>query len=54
MLSLLNKCNVGGGQRLRPVPHYNCGLQIGWFCGRVIHRARPEPVAVIDEVEVFG
>jgi len=39
---------------LKPAPQHNCGLRIGRFCGRVIHRAKPEPLAVIDGVEVFG
>ena len=38
---------------LKVAPRHTCGVAIGRFCGRVIHRKPPEPIAVIDGVEVF-
>src|SRR5262245_21064849 len=41
------------GERLLG-PRATAGLAIGRLFGRLIHRAKPEPVAVIDGIEVFN
>jgi hypothetical protein len=38
----------------RDVPRHNAGLRIGRYFGRVLHRAMPQPVAVIDGIEVYN
>jgi len=39
---------------LKPAPQHNSGLSVGRMFGRLVQRAKPEPLAVIDGVEVFG
>lgn len=39
---------------LRPAPGQECGLRVGRMFGRLVNRARPEPVGVIDGIEVFS
>jgi hypothetical protein len=41
-------------KRLRPVPQQECGLRVGRLFGRLLNRPEPEPVAVIDGIEVFN
>jgi len=50
----LNNAMTEAVKLLKPVPQHNSGLRIGRFCGRVIHRPMPEPIAVIDGIEVFS
>lgn len=38
---------------LKPAPQQSCGLGVGRMFGRLIHRPKPEPIAVIDGIEVF-
>jgi hypothetical protein len=50
----LNNAFTEAVKPLKDVPRHNAGLRIGRYFGRVLHRARPEPVAVIDGIEVFS
>jgi hypothetical protein len=50
----LNQAFTEGVKRLRPGPQQESGHRIGRLFGRLTHRARPEPVAVIDGIEVYS
>jgi hypothetical protein len=50
----LNNAFTEAVKALREVPRHNAGLRIGRYFGRVLHGAKPEPVAVIDGIEVFN
>jgi hypothetical protein len=39
---------------LKEVPRHEGGLRIGRYFGRVLHRRRPEPIAVVDGIKVFN
>lgn len=49
----LNNAATEALKLLRPAPQQACGLGVGRMFGRLIHRARPEPLAVIDGIEVW-
>ena len=38
----LNNAFTEAVKRLKPVPQQNCGIRIGRYFGRLVHRARPE------------
>jgi hypothetical protein len=50
----LNNAMTESVKLLRPAPQQACGLAVGRMFGRLVHRADPEPIAVIDGIEVFG
>jgi hypothetical protein len=50
----LNNSLTEALKRLRPAPQQASGLHIGRMFGRLVHRVRPEPIAVIDRVEVYN
>ncbi len=39
---------------LKDVPRHEAGLRIGRYFGRVLHRRRPEPYAVVDGIEIYN
>jgi hypothetical protein len=39
---------------LKDVPRHNAGLRIGRYFGRMLHRGKPEPTAVIDGIEIYN
>ncbi len=41
-------------KHLKPAPQHDSGLNVGRMFGRLVHRVKPEPIAVIDGVEVFS
>ena len=47
----LNNAATEALKLLKPAPQQACGLGVGRMFGRLVHRARPEPVAVIDGIE---
>jgi hypothetical protein len=49
----LNNAATEALKLLRPAPQQAHGLGVGRMFGRLVHRARPEPVAVIDGIEVW-
>jgi hypothetical protein len=49
----LNNAATEAVKRLRPAPRQACGLRLGRTFGRLLHQRDPEPVAVIDGIEVF-
>jgi hypothetical protein len=51
-LRSLNNAFTYGVKFLRPASQHEAGLRIGRLFGRLLHRPRPEPVAVIDGIEV--
>ncbi|MEW4570112.1 DUF932 domain-containing protein [Tautonia sp. JC769] len=50
----LNNSMTEAVKLLRPAPQQHSGLQVGRMFGRLVHRAKPEPIAVIDGIEVFN
>jgi hypothetical protein len=50
----LNNAFTEAVKVLKQGPQHDAGLRIGRMFGRVLHRARPEPIAVIDGIEVMG
>lgn len=50
----LNQAFTESLKRLKAVPQHQSGLAVGRMFGRLVHRAEPEPIAVVDGVEVFG
>jgi hypothetical protein len=49
----LNNAATEAVKQLRPAPQQECGLRVGRMFGRLLHRPEPEPIAVIDGIEVF-
>jgi hypothetical protein len=50
----LNNAFTEAVKGLKEVPRHHGGLRIGKFFGRVLHRKRPDVVAVIDGIEVMN
>lgn len=50
----LNNAATEAVKRLKPAPRQECGLRVGRMFGRLVNRAKPKPVAVIDGIEVFA
>jgi hypothetical protein len=49
----LNNAMTEAVKVLKPAPQQASGLRIGKMFGRLVHRAKPEPIAVIDGIEVY-
>jgi hypothetical protein len=50
----LNNAMTEAIKALRPAPQQHAGLRIGRLFGGIVNRVRPEPIAVIDGIEVFN
>jgi hypothetical protein len=50
----LNNALTEGVKALKPASRHETGLRVGRLFGRLLHRARPERVAVMDGIEVFA
>jgi hypothetical protein len=50
----LNNAATEAVKCLKPAPQQACGLRIGRMFGRLVNRMQPEPVAVIDGIEVYN
>lgn len=48
----LNNAFTEAVKPLKEFPRHNASLRIGRYFSRVLHRARPEAVAVVDGIEV--
>ncbi len=49
----LNNAFTEAVKALKQGPQHDAGLRIGRMVGRILHRAKPEPDAVIDGIEIF-
>lgn len=50
----LNNAFTEAVKTLKPAPQHDAGLRIGRMFGRLLHRKAPEPIAVVDGIEILS